>query len=344
MDYSEYSALLDLFESTGMYSSQSHPYHNWFQKNVHTCSFTGVTCNQQGFVTDIRLEGKGLTGTLSDYIHGKSMRFLERLSLGNNDLTGTIPPAITTLTNLIYLNLEQNSLDGTIPHLPARLRHVNLNGNNLHGGLPSSVCQLKTLDISFNNQLHGSLPSCLAHSINLNLLNVGLVGTVPKQVCQVNKFGCDGVACSTGTYRYPHGKQVSIDTPCLPCLEPSNTLGMSDCLYKDILPDEKKTESSVIRILSSPSASPYHIAVKSDSPTTLGSFIQQNHTVDDTAPSNIKHINAITITLATICFTTSVFAIYLALFIKRKHRELQEHMLEDVPQVDENEIEVKMFK
>ena len=342
MDSGQYLALLDLFESTGMYSSQSNPYHNWFQKNVHTCSFTGVTCNEQGFVTDIRLDGKGLTGTVPNYIHNNSLHFLERLSLGNNDLTGTIPPSITSLTNLITLNLEQNSLDGTIPDLPTRLKHLYLNGNNFHGNLPSSICWLKTLDISFNNQLRGSLPSCLSHSINLNLLNAGLVGTVPKQVCQVNKFGCDGVACSSGTYRHPHGKQINEDTPCLTCLEPSNTLGMSDCLHKDTFRDENTAESRVIRILSSPSASPHHMVVKTDLPTILGSFIQQNETVGDIAPSKIKHINAITITLATVCFTSSVLAIYLAFFIKRKHRELQEQILEDVPQVDQIGFEVKM--
>jgi len=69
-----------------------------------------------------------------------------RLHLGNNGLTGSIPPEIGNLTNLTHLNLRYNQLNGEIPE---------------------SICDLNiewssswSFNIS-NNQLCPPYPSCI---------------------------------------------------------------------------------------------------------------------------------------------------------------------------------------
>jgi Leucine-rich repeat (LRR) protein len=68
------------------------------------------------------------------------------LHLGNNGLTGSIPPEIGNLTNLTHLNLRYNQLNGEIPE---------------------SICDLNiewssswSFNIS-NNQLCPPYPSCI---------------------------------------------------------------------------------------------------------------------------------------------------------------------------------------
>ena len=69
-----------------------------------------------------------------------------QLHLGNNQLTGSIPPEIGNLTNLTHLNLRYNQLNGEIPE---------------------SICDLNiewssswSFNIS-NNQLCPPYPSCI---------------------------------------------------------------------------------------------------------------------------------------------------------------------------------------
>ena len=72
------------------------------------------------------------------------------LHLGNNGLTGSIPPEIGNLTNLTHLNLRYNQLNGEIPE---------------------SICDLNiewssswSFNIS-NNQLCPPYPSCIEDDV-----------------------------------------------------------------------------------------------------------------------------------------------------------------------------------
>ena len=80
------------------------------------------------------------------------------LILGNNALSGGLPPALGDLTNLQWLDLSANALSGELP--PAlgdltNLRLLNFSANDLSGTLPSSLgslTDLQTLDLR-NTQL-----------------------------------------------------------------------------------------------------------------------------------------------------------------------------------------------
>ncbi|KAI8472451.1 MAG: hypothetical protein J3K34DRAFT_519781 [Monoraphidium minutum] len=117
-----------------------------------------------------------LRGTIGSWIG--ELRQLEVLNLGANagvneetadgeeiaGITGPIPASIASLTKLRELDLQINSLTGTIPPNlcgPASpIRVLNVRGNRLRGpASPVTKCtKLASLDLGFN-QLTGSLPA-----------------------------------------------------------------------------------------------------------------------------------------------------------------------------------------
>jgi len=217
----------------------------WFDPDSNEtsyCTFTGLQCDQQNYVTILDLNALGLDGTIPDSV--SDLERLNRLRLDDNSLRGTIPNSLAELTSLVHLNLGGNSLSGHLPDFSSlsRLRRLKLGRNAFSGTIPPSLCQLKTLvslDLEANTRLEGSLPSCLSGLQALNWLRVteiGLQGEVPRGLCGVrnmngfepNTFGCDVIACPEGFHRRGAGRQIGNDT-CVPCDVPSNTLGSTSC-------------------------------------------------------------------------------------------------------------------
>ena len=85
------------------------------------------------------------------------------LSLGNNNLTGSIPDVLAELDSLVALDLGGNALGGRIPWELGELRKLRrllLNGNELEGLLPRSIgsmAGLRYLHIG-DNELSGVVP------------------------------------------------------------------------------------------------------------------------------------------------------------------------------------------
>ena len=79
-------------------------------------------------------------------------RNLRELHLHNNTLSGSIPPELGDLTNLVELslwslNLGNNKLSGSIPPEIGNLTRLGglwLNANNLSGSIPPKVAALMT--------------------------------------------------------------------------------------------------------------------------------------------------------------------------------------------------------
>ena len=133
---SERAALIDLYNSTngaGWWDMTG-----WIGEPGTECSWTGVTCDDSG-TTVI-----GLAFDLTNMI-------------------GTLPPSLTALTNLVSLQIsDQSGLTGEIPPLTglAQLQSINLGYNALTGPLPS-LAGLSNLQsaIFSGNQLTGEIPS-----------------------------------------------------------------------------------------------------------------------------------------------------------------------------------------
>ena len=136
------------------------------------------------------------TNWLSDKPLGKwygvsvdSVGRVVNLELFDNNLNGTIPPAVGRLVKLQTLFLYGNSLEGIIPPeigLLRNLRRLILSGNRLTGNIPAelgNLINLLSLKLATNN-LSGAIPVELGNLINvyyLSLLGNELTGGIPAE-------------------------------------------------------------------------------------------------------------------------------------------------------------------
>jgi Leucine-rich repeat (LRR) protein len=135
---------------------------------------------------ELRLADNQLEGTLAD------LPKLSRLSVAElyfNRLTGSIPAAIRTLTNLQYIGLNGNALTGAIPDGIGDLKNLasfDIGSNRIGGPIPSSFAALENLqyvDIG-HNELTGSLPdfSRLSKLAYLSVEDNFLTGAIPPSI------------------------------------------------------------------------------------------------------------------------------------------------------------------
>ena len=119
----------------------------------------GVTTNQSGLVSRINLPDNNLVGSIPTELG--SLTNLEILDLSNatsgdpdNQLSGGIPSELGDLNNLTTLDLSGNSLSGGIPSELGDLNNLetlNLSDNSLSGDIPSELgdlSSLETMDLS----------------------------------------------------------------------------------------------------------------------------------------------------------------------------------------------------
>ncbi|KAF8100969.1 hypothetical protein N665_0212s0013 [Sinapis alba] len=137
----------------------------------------------------------------------KNLKLLETLDLSHSQLRGEIPAALGDLpqlkyldlsvtylqgqihsfldafsrnkgNSLVYLNLQSNSFNGTLPESLGALRSLQileLSSNSFTGSLPASVgnmSSLKKLDLSYNS-MNGTIPESLGkleELVDLNLM------------------------------------------------------------------------------------------------------------------------------------------------------------------------------
>ncbi|KAF3969410.1 hypothetical protein CMV_006792 [Castanea mollissima] len=122
---------------------------------------------------------------------------MSRLRLGSNQLNGIIPSAtFKTLPNLMYLELENNSLTGSVPPdlgFCSNLALLSLAGNKLNGTLPVQLGNLASLQVMKlqSNQLIGEIPTEITNLQKLSTLNVSwnlLDGSIPSTISKLGSL------------------------------------------------------------------------------------------------------------------------------------------------------------
>ncbi|KAF2283101.1 hypothetical protein GH714_043424 [Hevea brasiliensis] len=141
------------------------------------------------------------------------------LDLSNNDFNSTIPPWLFNMSNLVYLDVSSNNLQGEIDDFSRlnSLEHLDLSEDSFISGKLSGklgkLCNLHVLDLSFNkisgeindfilslaectncssesmhlgyNKLGGSLPDFLGYLRSLKLLKLmgnSFSGSIPESI------------------------------------------------------------------------------------------------------------------------------------------------------------------
>ncbi|KAK4433642.1 Leucine-rich repeat receptor-like tyrosine-protein kinase PXC3 [Sesamum alatum] len=150
---------------------------------------SGIT----SYLGSLDLSFNELTGTIpSDLLSGSN---LQSLDLSYNELEGSIPANIST--RLFRLRLGSNSLSGMLPAVSlgslVELMYLELDNNSLTGPVPSELGMCKRLALLnlAQNGLTGLLPPELGNLTNLQVLNLQFnkfVGEIPPQITMLNRL------------------------------------------------------------------------------------------------------------------------------------------------------------
>ncbi len=118
-----------------------------------------------------------------------------QINLGSNNLSGSIPAELGSLSALSKLDLGGNRLTG---YIPAQLGNIgnlltlSLANNQLSGGIPSqlgNLSNLSTLNLA-RNKLSGTIPANLGNLSSLIYLGMNsncLFGSVPQDLMKLDK-------------------------------------------------------------------------------------------------------------------------------------------------------------
>ena len=183
---SDREALIALYNSTGGSGWTNNE--NWDDSAQELGMWLGVTTDANDRVTGLDLSGNNLRGTVPALL--STLTRLMSLNLGGNQLSGMIPPELRGLKALESLDLSANRLSGAIPPELgdlSPLTSLDLSGNRLNGPIPAELGDLGFLrELYLNdNQLNGPIPPELGDLGSLRELYLNdnqLSGTIPAEL------------------------------------------------------------------------------------------------------------------------------------------------------------------
>lgn len=172
------------------------------------CNMTGITCDFHGQVASLSLYSIP-TGSLDPAIF--SLTSLSSVALVQVNLIGSIPPQISHLTGLQMLKLSNNFLSGCLPSslsVLTTLTVLEMNSNQLTGPIPqqlSTLVMLLRLQLG-NNKVSGRLPislSALISLVNFYAPFNAQTGPIPAQYSALQQLTTLALASNSLTSTIP---------------------------------------------------------------------------------------------------------------------------------------------
>ena len=172
------------------------------------CTWGGIGCDGAAtHVTSIVLAHNNMVGPLPSALTG--LTALQVIDLDNDALTGPLPD-LSAMTELSILDVHQNDIDGPMPPLSGlnNLVTVRLYGNALSGPLPAleSLANLETF-LAYSNRFSGGIPSLqgLASLQDFSVEDNQLAGTIPdlSSLVSLLAFRVGGNRLSGGVPAFP---------------------------------------------------------------------------------------------------------------------------------------------
>ncbi|XP_009796493.1 protein STRUBBELIG-RECEPTOR FAMILY 6-like [Nicotiana sylvestris] len=145
-------------------------------------SWKGITCSGNNRVTEIKLSGLQLSGSLGYQL--ASLTSVTNFDISNNNLGNQLPYQLPP--NVQRLNLAGNGFNGGLPYSISQmtsLRYLNVSHNQIQGQVTvafDSLSSLNTLDFSFN-AMTDNLPQSFKALTSMNkmyLQNNQFTGTI----------------------------------------------------------------------------------------------------------------------------------------------------------------------
>ena len=144
-------------------------------------------------VVTLNLSRNQLPGSIPSSV--SSLTQVRQFHLGENQLTGPLPSQVQFMTRATLFIVANNQLRSSVPSLLAltELRTLRLDNNNFSGSFPaiSTLTKLQAnLDLS-NNGFSGGIPNSIGNHVNLrslNLKNTGLTGPLPTGFGNLSKL------------------------------------------------------------------------------------------------------------------------------------------------------------
>ncbi|PRQ34180.1 putative protein kinase RLK-Pelle-LRR-XII-1 family [Rosa chinensis] len=152
-------------------------------------------------IRSIRMSNNFLEGTVPPGLG--NMPFLEMYNIGFNRIISkgsdglSFITSLTNSTNLQYLAIDDNQLEGVIPeslgNLSKVLSKLYMGGNRIYGNIPASVghlSRLALLNVSYNS-ISGEIPTEIGQLENLQMLGLAgnqLSGHIPNSLGNLKKL------------------------------------------------------------------------------------------------------------------------------------------------------------
>lgn len=195
----DWTALKALYESTGGDNWKDNSGWETVKENMppEQCDLNilnGIKLDMSGRVSHLDLVDNNLAGSIPNEL--SSLSNLESLDLSRNQLNGNIPAEIGKLSNLKKLFLPYNQLSGSIPKELGNLNNLirlSLSQNELDGSIPDELSKLNNLKWLFlsKNQLSGSIPTKLCNLNKLEELSLPmnkLSGGIPSEIAKLSNL------------------------------------------------------------------------------------------------------------------------------------------------------------